>query len=108
MELKFILESILFSAQKPLSPAEIRDVFAKAAAEEDADASILPLLARKPVFVPANLPLDRLLSLFHEEKTRLLFLVDEYGGVDGIVTLSDVIDELLDDPRQTTSDKPPG
>src|SRR6478752_6394933 len=40
MELKFILESILFSAQKPLSPAEIRDVFAKAAAEEDADATV--------------------------------------------------------------------
>jgi segregation and condensation protein B len=40
MELKFILEAILFSAQKPLSPAEIRDVFAKAAAEEDADATV--------------------------------------------------------------------
>lgn len=43
MELKFILESILFSAQKPLSPAEIRDVFSKAAAEEDADATVKAL-----------------------------------------------------------------
>jgi segregation and condensation protein B len=40
MELKFILESLLFSAQKPLSPAELRDIFANAAAVEDADATV--------------------------------------------------------------------
>ena len=43
MELKFILESLLFSAQKPLSPAELRDVFVNAAAEEDADAAVKSL-----------------------------------------------------------------
>ena len=39
MELKFILESLLFSAQKPLSPAELRDLFAAAAGQDDADAT---------------------------------------------------------------------
>jgi segregation and condensation protein B len=39
MELKFILESLLFSAQKPLSLKEFRDVFATAAEAEDADAT---------------------------------------------------------------------
>jgi segregation and condensation protein B len=39
MELKFILESLLFSAQKPLSVKELRDVFAAAAEAEDADAT---------------------------------------------------------------------
>jgi segregation and condensation protein B len=39
MELKFILESLLFSAQKPLSVKELRDVFAAAAEVEDADAT---------------------------------------------------------------------
>ena len=43
MELKFILESLLFSAQKPLSPTELREVFANAAAEEDADATVKSL-----------------------------------------------------------------
>lgn len=76
------------------------------ASQADADASMLPLIARRPVFVPGNLTLDRLLANFHDEKTHLLFLVDEYGGVDGIVTLSDVIDELLDEPPEETSDKP--
>jgi segregation and condensation protein B len=40
MELKFILESLLFSAQKPLSVKELRDVFTAAAEAEDADATI--------------------------------------------------------------------
>ncbi len=39
MELKFILESLLFSAQKPLSVKELRDVFAAAAEAEEADAT---------------------------------------------------------------------
>ena len=39
MELKFILESLLFSAQKPLSVKELRDVLANAADAEDADAT---------------------------------------------------------------------
>lgn len=43
MELKFILESLLFSAQKPLSPSELREVFATAAGEEDADATVKSL-----------------------------------------------------------------
>ncbi len=43
MELKFIIEAILFSAQKPLTPAELRDVLVKAAAEEAADATVKAL-----------------------------------------------------------------
>lgn len=42
MELKFILESLLFSAQKPLSVKELRDVLANAADAEDADAAAKP------------------------------------------------------------------
>lgn len=43
MELKFILESLLFSAQKPLNVKELRDVFAAAAAQDDADATVKSL-----------------------------------------------------------------
>jgi segregation and condensation protein B len=39
MELKFILESLLFSAQKPLSPSELREILNNAAEHEDADAT---------------------------------------------------------------------
>jgi segregation and condensation protein B len=47
MELKFILESLLFSAQKPLSVKELRDVLASAAEAEDADATAKSLAKTK-------------------------------------------------------------
>lgn len=47
MELKFILESLLFSAQKPLTAKELRDVLANAADTEDADATVKSLAKTK-------------------------------------------------------------
>lgn len=59
------------------------------------DTSVLQLITRRAVYVPAAVSLDRLLTLFREHHTHMLFLVDEYGGVDGIVTMTDVVDELI-------------
>ena len=59
------------------------------------DSTVLPLLARAPVFVPEAVSLEKLLETFHERTIQMAFLVDEYGGVEGIVTLGDVFDELL-------------
>jgi CBS domain containing-hemolysin-like protein len=59
------------------------------------DSTVLQLILRPAVFEPETIPLERLLTVFHEQKTELVFLVDEYGGVEGIVTLQDVVDELL-------------
>jgi segregation and condensation protein B len=47
MELKFILESLLFSAQKPLSVKELRDVLASAAEQDDADSTVKALKKTK-------------------------------------------------------------
>ena len=55
MELKFILESLLFSAQKPLSVKELRDVFTAAASEDDADATVKSLKKVKEGEVTAAL-----------------------------------------------------
>jgi putative hemolysin len=59
------------------------------------DVQVLSLIARQPTFVPETVSLERLLETFHEHRTQLVFLVDEYGGVEGIVTLRDVVDELI-------------
>ncbi len=77
MELKFILESILFSAQKPLTPAEIRDVFAKAAAEEDADATVKGLKKTKEADIVASL---EELAKEHEAGARSYQLVCVAGA----------------------------
>jgi CBS domain containing-hemolysin-like protein len=66
---------------------------------DQADNSVLQLIADVPVFVPENVRLDILLETFHDRRTQMVFLVDEYGGVEGLVTLQDVVDELLGGPR---------
>jgi putative hemolysin len=71
-----------------------------AAHQAQGDNSVLPLLARPPVFVPDAIPLDKLLVVFDEQNTRFAILVDEHGGVEGIVTLADVVDELIGEPKE--------
>jgi len=52
-------------------------------------------LLRDPFFVPENMKLDDLLQDFQEKKTHLAVVVDEYGGTSGIITLEDVIEEIV-------------
>lgn len=52
-------------------------------------------LLREPFFVPENKKLDDLLVDFRERKNHLAVVVDEYGGTSGIVTLEDVIEEIV-------------
>lgn len=54
----------------------------------------LPLL-RTPFFVPENKKLDDLLKEFQEKKIHLAIIVDEYGGTSGIITLEDIIEEIV-------------
>ncbi len=58
------------------------------------DASILPFL-RKPLFVPELMPLDELLRSFREARSSFAVVVDEFGGVSGIVTAEDVVEEVV-------------
>jgi gliding motility-associated protein GldE len=54
-------------------------------------------LIREPYFVPENKKLDDLLVEFQEKKNHLAVVVDEYGGTSGIVTLEDIIEEIVGD-----------
>lgn len=54
-------------------------------------------LIREPYFVPENKKLDDLLLEFQDKKNHLAVVVDEYGGTSGIVTLEDVIEEIVGD-----------
>lgn len=54
-------------------------------------------LIRDPYFVPENKKLDDLLAEFQEKKNHLAVVVDEYGGTSGIVTLEDIIEEIVGD-----------
>ena len=47
------------------------------------------------LFVPETMPLDRLLELFQKERNQLAIVLDEYGGTEGLVTIQDVLEELV-------------
>ena len=52
-------------------------------------------IMKEPVFAPATLPISNLLKQFRTTKTHLIILLDEFGGTDGIVTMEDVLEELV-------------
>ncbi len=52
-------------------------------------------LMRKPVFVPETKPVDDLLQMFQQLRTHIAVVLDEYGGVSGLVTIEDVLEEIV-------------
>ena len=58
------------------------------------DSSILPFL-RKALYVPELMPIDDLMRAFREARTSFAVVVDEFGGVSGIVTAEDVVEEVV-------------
>ncbi len=54
-------------------------------------------LLRKPFFIPENKKIDDLLKEFQNKKVHLAIVVDEYGGFSGIITLDDILEEIIGD-----------
>ena len=52
-------------------------------------------LVRKPLFVPETKPVDDLLEMFQQLRTHIALVLDEYGGVSGLVSIEDVLEEIV-------------
>ena len=52
-------------------------------------------IMKEPVFAPASLSIGNLLKQFRTSQTHLVILLDEFGGTEGIVTMEDVLEELV-------------
>jgi len=78
---------------KTLGVIHIKDLYAhRIRAHSGAD--LLPW-ARKLIYVPETAHLEKLLSLFLERKLHLAIVVDEYGGTTGMITLENILEELV-------------
>lgn len=61
---------------------------------DNKDFKIIDLL-RKPLFVPESASLEKVLVQMQEKANHLVFVVDEFGNMEGIVTLEDIIEEIV-------------
>ena len=52
-------------------------------------------LIRSPIFVPETKKIDELLKVLQRERTHMAIVIDEFGGVEGLITLEDVLEEIV-------------
>jgi CBS domain containing-hemolysin-like protein len=68
-------------------------------ADDDIDGKVVRNLVRSAYFVPESKPADELLREMQARKVHMAIVVDEYGGTSGIVTIENLIEEIIGDIR---------
>ena len=66
-----------------------------ASRKEPLEKETLREIMREPYFIPEGTPLLQQLSLFQEQQRRMALVVDEYGEIQGLVTLQDILEEIV-------------
>jgi putative hemolysin len=59
-------------------------------------------LLREPIYVPEGAPAIRLLELFKKSGSHIALVVDEYGGIQGLITHHDVLESIVGDISETS------
>ena len=83
----------------------IKDLFLKLASGSD-NVDVREIM-KEPYFVPENKKLDRLLHQFKSRKLHMAIIVDEHGGVSGLITLEDALEEIVGEIRDETDKEEP-
>jgi hemolysin (HlyC) family protein len=83
------------SLDEVVGMVHIKDVFL-ASVEPDRDRSLAALM-REPLFVPESMGAIELLARMRAERIHLAIVVDEFGGTEGLVTIEDVVEEIVGD-----------
>ena len=83
----------------------IKDIFMRQATSET-PVDVRDIM-RPPYFVPENKKLDRMLHQFKARKNHIAIIVDEHGGVSGLITLEDLLEELVGEIRDETDKEEP-
>ena len=83
----------------------IKDIFMHQATSET-PVNVRSIM-RPPYFVPENKKLDRMLHQFKARKNHMAIIIDEHGGVSGLITLEDALEELVGEIRDETDREEP-
>jgi CBS domain containing-hemolysin-like protein len=81
------------SLDEVVGMVHIKDVFV-ASVDSSRDRS-LPALMREPLFIPESMSVIELLARMRAERVHLAIVVDEFGGTEGLVTIEDVVEEIV-------------
>lgn len=73
----------------------LQDLFRATRGRAAGEALDVRRIARAPLFVPAAIRLDALLRSFQEKRTQIAIVLDEHGGLSGLVTLEDIVEEVF-------------
>ena len=73
----------------------VKDLLAELAKPQAARAESWTKLLREPMFVPETKAIDTLLHELQRSRNHMAMVLDEYGGVSGLVTLEDVLEEIV-------------
>ena len=74
---------------------------------EDQSAVLAATLMRPPTFIQENTTLDQVFSLFKRQNVHMAIVQDEYGGTSGLITLEDVLEEIVGDIADEYDDQRP-
>ena len=85
----------------------VKDVFAVQVAGAPPPEDIAQLL-RKPLYVPESMGVLDLLARMRAERVHLAIVVDEFGGTDGLVTIEDVVEEIVGEIEDEHDEEAPG
>ncbi len=87
--------------------AHIKDVFTVEVSDAEPPEDIAGLL-RKPLYVPESMGVLDLLARMRAERVHLAIVVDEFGGTEGLVTIEDVVEEIVGEIEDEHDEESPG
>ncbi|HEX2763737.1 MAG TPA: hemolysin family protein [Allosphingosinicella sp.] len=95
------------SLDRVIGMAHIKDVFTLQVSGAEPPPDIAALL-RKPLYVPESMGVLDLLARMRAERVHLAIVVDEFGGTEGLVTIEDVVEEIVGDIEDEHDEEVPG
>ncbi len=81
----------------PLGFVHFKDFILKSNSDDTIDPFLVKNILRTLLFVPPSMSLGVLLAKMQAERTHMALVIDEYGGVDGLVTIEDLIEQVVGD-----------